>query len=389
MAKFMTKTLGCRVNQSETDAIAEQLSASGCSEVREGESADLCIINTCTVTQQAAMQSRQLIRQIRRRHPAAKLLVTGCYAQTAPEEIKQIKGECTIVGNDAKYRIPEMVVADRVPPTVNRDALANRRMLEDLPATGIGYRSRPILKIQDGCEAFCAYCIVPYARGPSRSLAPDSVLAKIQRLHSNDYHEVVLSGIHLGAYGLDLSPVCSLLELLKRVRASQSIDRIRLSSIEPKEISDQMIDWIDRTQTGPGRICPHFHIPMQSGDDRILRKMHRPYTRRAFIELVTKIHTRMPHAAIGVDVLVGFPGESDADFANTMHLTTRYPRWPICLWRTCMYFRFLQGEGPRHMIYPIASRSKPSKSAARDFAGYQTEKGQNFTGSFITNAWKY
>ena len=325
MTKFITKTLGCRVNQSESDALAEQLSENGCIQAREGEVADVCIINTCTVTRKAAMQSRQLIRQTRRCHPTAKILVTGCYAQTAPEEIKLLKGGCTVVGNDAKHRIPEIINTDGLAPRINDNRLSTKWLFNDLPTVGIGNRSRPILKIQDGCQAFCTYCIVPYARGPSRSLPLASALTKIQRLHQKGFHEVVLSGIHLGAYGLDLSSKRSLLDLLKRIRASQTIDRVRLSSIEPREISNQMIGWIEQSQDGPGRICPHFHIPMQSGDDGILRRMRRPYTRSAFVEVVTNIHNRLPHAAIGVDVLVGFPGETMAAFKNTLSVVADLP----------------------------------------------------------------
>ncbi len=323
--KFSINTLGCKVNQFESDAIARELSRSNLVQVGRCDNADLCIINTCTVTGKAAMQSRQAIRQAVRANPKAEIVVTGCYAQTSPQELLEIPGVSRVINQAEKAMIPDLILKGRC-----RDRLDGVRVKTDYrssqhPPVGFGRRSRPFLKIQDGCSAFCTYCIVPYARGPSRSADADDVLEGIRRLNSAGYHEVVLTGIHLGNYGLDLTPPCDLLTLLKRVRDSGLIDRVRLSSIEPRELTPRLIAFVAAAASGPGRICPHFHIPLQSGSNRILRQMGRPYDRQYFRELLRSIAEQISAAAIGVDVLVGFPGETEAEFEHTWALIEELP----------------------------------------------------------------
>jgi threonylcarbamoyladenosine tRNA methylthiotransferase MtaB len=322
MLKFKIITLGCKVNQYESETLAEQLERADLSPAGPDEKADLFIVNTCTVTGRAAMQSRQAIRQAVRNNPGAHMVVTGCYAQTAPAEIISIDGVDTILQIDDKPHVLDLVLSRHLPlsnlPKKAADAIPEPGPL-DRPVKR--NRSRPFLKVQDGCEAFCTYCIVPYARGPSRSLLPDKAIDDIRRLKRNGYHEVVLTGIHLGCYGNDLKPPTDLLTLLRRIRMTGAIDRVRLSSIEPREISDALLRFVVDAGDGPGRICPHFHIPLQSGDDDILQKMKRPYTAR----FVGKILHLMPEAAIGVDVLVGFPGESEASFERTRRLLEDLP----------------------------------------------------------------
>ncbi|MFZ1200630.1 MAG: tRNA (N(6)-L-threonylcarbamoyladenosine(37)-C(2))-methylthiotransferase MtaB, partial [Desulfobacterales bacterium] len=325
MLKFKFTTLGCKVNQYESDVLAVRFEAADLVPAGPGEAADLVIINTCTVTGRAAMQSRQTIRRAVRENPGARVVVMGCYAQTAPAEIERIDGVDMIVGVADKPHLPELVI-DRRGPLPNRGP-----GLDTLPEAGpthgpvTGNRSRPFLKIQDGCEAFCTYCIVPYARGPSRSIAPEQAIEGIRRISRAGYHEVVLTGIHLGCYGNDLTPPTNLLALLGRIRTAGAVGRVRLSSIEPREISDALIGFAAHAGQGQGRICPHFHIPLQSGDDAILKKMHRPYTGGFFAERVAKILQLMPDAAIGVDILAGFPGESDACFERTRRLIEELP----------------------------------------------------------------
>ncbi len=323
--KFKITTLGCKVNQFESEAIARQLTQSDLTQVPKNVPADLCIINTCTVTGKASMQSRQAVRQAIRANPRASIVVTGCYAQTAPDEIKEIEGVHAIVGHGEKHKIPEMILKTDCESCTAEIPVRQNRRFEKAPAIGFGNRARPFLKIQDGCDAFCTYCIVPRARGPSRSLPVDEVLEGIRELKKAGYHEVVLTGIHMGCYGQDLTPRTDLLTLLGQIRDTGAIDRVRLSSIEPRELSEKLIDFVAGTGEGAGRICPHFHIPLQSGDDSILKKMHRPYSRYFFKELVLKIHERIPDAAIGVDVLVGFPGESEAAFEHTHSLIAELP----------------------------------------------------------------
>ena len=322
---FTIITLGCKVNQCESAALEHMLETSGFVKGASQSQQNLVVVNTCTVTGKAAMQSRQVIRQAVRKYPHAKIVVTGCYAQTAPEEIARIEGIDCIVGHADKLSIPDII---RQADSSNTDAIhihrdiCQVRAFDALPSVASESRTRAFLKIQDGCNAFCTYCIVPHARGRSRSMPPEDVLAHLNRLAETHYREVVLTGIHLGAYGKDLVPQRSLKALLGMIEGHGAPNRIRLSSIEPTEVDPEIV----ATMTGPDTLlCPHFHVPLQSGDDEILKRMGRPYNRRRFSQTIREIHTRLPHAAIGVDVLVGFPGESDAAFSRTTDLIEKLP----------------------------------------------------------------
>ena len=327
--RFTITTLGCKVNQYESEAIAQCLKESGWIAVHRGENAELCIVNTCTVTGKASMQSRQAIRRAIRSNPKACIIVTGCYAQTEPDEIKKIEGVHYIIGHADKHSIPKMIISSRgniLPectfPLLSRRDIQRERNFKEIPVTLSGSRTRPFLKIQDGCSEFCTYCIVPYARGRSRSMPLENVLDKIKKLKKAGYHEVVLTGIHLGCYGLDLKPKqSSLPELLTRIHESRALDRVRLSSIEPCELTEEIIKLVAKS----GGFCHHFHIPLQSGDDLILKRMRRPYTGSFFKDLVLKIHELIPDAAIGVDILIGFPGETEEAFENTYSIIRQLP----------------------------------------------------------------
>ena len=324
MTTFSVTTLGCKVNHYESEAIIAALLSAGWELVDGDSPVDIHIINTCTVTGKASLQSRQAIRRAARRHPGARVIVTGCYAQSAPREIANIPGVREVVGTGAKHRIPQMLLSVAGPEPVSAVGADAAHRLADFDDPGIivtGGRTRPFLKIQDGCDAFCTYCIIPHARGRSRSMLPESVVAHAQRLEAAGYHEVVLTGIHLGLYGRDLSPPVDLTALVRRLLSATGIARIRLSSIEPGEITPALVEMAATS----GRLCPHFHIPLQSGADDILRRMHRPYNRNDFRELVLAIRDRMPDAAIGVDTLIGFPGESPRAFEQTHALIQALP----------------------------------------------------------------
>ena len=322
---FKISTLGCKVNQSESDMLNKELQAINWIPADQSEAAEMVIINTCTVTQKAAMQSRQAVRKAIRANPDARIIVTGCYAQTEPNSLANIKGVQYVVGNADKHRIGELIDADHAQSADKTVTICNDVCQSQLlkPATPpfAGSRTRPVFKIQDGCNAVCSYCIVPRARGPSRSLPPDDVLEGVQALSEADCPEIVLSGIHLGQYGRDLTPKTSLSELLAGIERTTAIRRVRLSSIEPLEVTDDLIEQVAKSS----RFCRHFHIPLQSGDDRILKKMKRPYRADDFKQLVDNIHHRIPDAAIGVDILVGFPGETDAAFNITHELIRDLP----------------------------------------------------------------
>ena len=331
MKKLLIKTLGCKVNQCESEAIRNALVESDrdFTAAHDGR-ADVVIVNTCTVTRKAAMQSRQAVRQAIRANPGARIVVTGCHAQTAPAELAAIDGVDLIVGNQDKHLIPRQIYADLPSrdgddgPTACPD-IADVGHFQPLPGIAHGNRTRPFLKIQDGCNAFCTYCIVPHARGRSRSLPMDQVLNQIEQLGRLGYREAVLTGIHIGCYGHDLTPAIGLVDLLGRIQHAGRIDRVRVSSIEPVELTDAIIDLAASGEDTMGRLCPHFHIPLQSGDDGILERMHRPYSGGYFKELVDRITGRLPNAAIGVDTLIGFPGETDEAFENTYALIRSLP----------------------------------------------------------------
>ena len=325
MSKFKITTLGCKVNQAESEAIAQNLMSSKWLTAGDLETADICIVNTCAVTQKAAMQSRQAVRRAIRANPSANIVVTGCYAQTAPQEIEMIEGVNYIVGHGEKHNIGRMICKAEMRAHGHTIAIGGginkNRPFASMSIANAVPRTRPFLKIQDGCDAFCTYCIVPHARGRSRSMPLEEVLANIGKLAKAGYREVVLTGIHLGVYGHDLFPKTNLATAMERIAELLPIDRVRLSSIEPFEITEKIIYQVVKS----GIFCRHFHIPLQSGDPKILENMGRPYSPEFFDELINKIHQIIPDAAIGVDALIGFPGESDSAFENTYSLIKKLP----------------------------------------------------------------
>lgn len=325
MKRFCITTLGCKVNQCESDALSSLLASDGGVAETDRACADIIIINTCTVTGKAAMQSRQAIRQAVRNNPNAKIVVTGCYAQTAPDQIRRIKGVDLIVGHADKLRIAQLLRSRQAQPRspeLRHREIDQTARFDAMPSVAPVNRTRAFLKIQDGCNTFCTYCIVPYARGRSRSMPPIDVVNHIETLSAHKFLEVVLTGIHLGIYGMDLRPPTTLAALLQQVSCTSNIPRIRLSSIEPTEIDAPVLELM---AAGRSRLCPHLHIPMQSGDNHILKRMGRPYSREYFYEAIQQAHRYLPQAAIGVDVMVGFPGENDAAFQRSMELIRSLP----------------------------------------------------------------
>lgn len=323
MRSFTLTTLGCKVNRYESEAISEQLVDQGWHPINKEANANLCVVNTCTVTGKAAMQSRQLARKMIRSHQHALVVVTGCYAQVVPQVFAAMPGVHYVVGNAFKHQIPQLAESRKEywPALTIVEGLSAPRPFQDLAITRFGHRTRPFVKIQDGCDAFCSYCIIPYARGRSRSLKPEIVIQRIRGLKEEGYSEVVLCGIHIGQYGQDLTPVTSLVKLIRAIDVPQGPQRLRLSSIEPMELSQDFIRQVANSE----RICPHLHIPLQSGDNGVLKAMNRPYSTESYKELIHHIIHMMPHAAIGVDVLVGFPGETERAFENTCRLIERLP----------------------------------------------------------------
>jgi len=320
---FKIITLGCKVNQYESAYLKDTLARAGCHQAVNGERADISVVNTCIVTQKAGHQSRQEIRKAIRENPKGLVAAIGCYAQVFPDELGQIEGIGLIADNTVKGRVPELLLT-RV------DSRQQRTVLNDFkPGMPFDFlqikrfpdRTRAYLKIQDGCQSFCSYCIVAFARGPYRSLAPEKVLSMIESLADQGYKEIVLTGIHLGKYGVDLEGEMDLKKLLHAIGEEGFPVRLRLSSIEPNEIDVGLIEMV----AAEPWLCRHFHIPLQSGDDGILRRMNRHYNTREFFDLMESIHDRIPLAAIGIDVMAGFPGEDTDAHGNTCALVKDLP----------------------------------------------------------------
>jgi threonylcarbamoyladenosine tRNA methylthiotransferase MtaB len=316
-------TFGCRCNQADSAAIREGLRRRSMSESGNRLDADLIIVNTCTVTQRSDQQVRQTIRRLHRENPDARIVVTGCYAERAPEPLANIPGVTLVVGNADKERLAEILDTAETEPRdrILRAPLETQREYLLAPMAQTGGKTRPLVKLQDGCDARCSYCIVPYVRGPGRSAHPDDILAEIQSLVDRGFQEIVLTGVHLGAFGLKLEGHPRLVDLLRQIVNIPRLGRIRLSSIEPMHFDQGIIDLAAAYSV----FARHFHIPLQSGSDRILRLMRRPYQAARFGELLQHILAALPDAAIGTDVMVGFPGETDRDFEETCALVQNSP----------------------------------------------------------------
>jgi len=422
MASFFIQQFGCRATQADGAALERQLLDRGCTPAAAPGEASIVILNTCTVTAAADAQARDAIRKLHAQNPAARLIVTGCYAQRAPEELAALPGVTHVVGNSHKTQIPDLITATLRPSPVGAqhaapqlgtrpgpsrpgspshlfppqhsssllpiasltpdsaipfhsfltesvptsrpaqiligDIFAHSELLSAPLLGGEAGHTRPTLKIQDGCNLRCSYCVIPYVRGKSRSLPPDAVIREIQNLtavaqaflpvrlsapgpdlylHDKPIHssptapasscagftarEIVLSGINLGTYGRDLSPRTSLLQLLRRILEETSLERLRISSIEPQDVTQDVVELFAST----GRLAEHFHMPLQSGSDRILAVMHRRYRIAHYARRLELIHDQLPHAAIGADVITGFPGETDADHQATIHFIEHHP----------------------------------------------------------------
>jgi len=321
--KVALATLGCKINQYDSAVIAEEIQRKGFKVVPFGPDAEVFIINTCTVTGRTDYKGRQLIRKARGLNPSAVLIVTGCYAQVQAQEIAKIPGVDYILGNAEKGMITSVLADARKRPQPEISVSADQgetQLRAACPCAHSGH-TRAFLKIQDGCNESCAYCIVPRARGRSRSLPPADILEQIAWLATEGFKEVVLCGVHLGHYGNDLSPQTSLLALLENIERKGDIPRVRVSSIEPNELQDELLRLFAEART----LCPHFHLPLQSGDPRILKAMHRTYGPEDFSSLVLRTQSLIPDAAIGIDVIVGFPGEGSAEFEHTRQLVASLP----------------------------------------------------------------
>ena len=317
MKRVAISTLGCKTNQFESAAMIEQLKAAGYLVVPFTEPSDIYIVNSCTVTARTDAETRRLIRRARRLNPTSHIIATGCYAQVAPGELEKMPELDCVLGNQEKQNISTLL--DSTENSVSDISATSR--IEPLNLTSFAEHTRAFLQIQNGCNSFCTYCIVPYARGRSRSVRPDDVLQGVRDFAANGFKEVVLTGIHLGAYGLDLPSPTTLTDLVSQIDGESIVPRLRIGSIEPNEVSEELLNLMARSKS----ICPHLHLPLQSGSDSVLSRMGRHYTAAFFRDLMKKISGAMPDAFIGADVIAGFPGETDEEFEETLQLLKVLP----------------------------------------------------------------
>jgi threonylcarbamoyladenosine tRNA methylthiotransferase MtaB len=322
MTRFFVQNFGCRATQADGAALEAQLAIRGLSGAEDRAHADLVILNTCTVTAEADSDARSAIRRVHRENPAARILVTGCYAQRAPEELSKMEGVEWVIGNSHKTQIAELVASDTLyhGQILNSDIFETRDILTAPILDSTGDRTRPNLKIQDGCHNRCSFCVIPYVRGKSRYVDADQVVDQVRSL-ATKYKEVVLSGINLGRWGREAGSAMRLPDLLRRLLLETDMPRLRLSSVEPMDFSDDLLGLMAASP----RIAKHVHAPLQSGSDTILRKMHRKYRPRHYADRLEKARRLMPHAAIGADVMTGFPGETDALFEESRQFIEAMP----------------------------------------------------------------
>jgi threonylcarbamoyladenosine tRNA methylthiotransferase MtaB len=348
-------TLGCRLNQVDTQQLQTMLEGRGFRTVPVDEVADVVVVNTCTVTARAEFSDRQAIRRAARVSPHARLVVTGCWAQTSPGEVARLGEVDLVVGNADKHRLPELLDG-LFAARVHVSDIASAPRLDALPAptARIAGRSRAFLKVQDGCQHRCAFCIVPLARGPSRSLDAGVLLDHARRLVASGHPEIVLTGVDLGHYGSDQVPRTSLAALLRALTEIPGLHWVRLSSILPAYFTPELLEVV----TASSRVAPHFHLPLQSGSDRILRRMRRPYDTRLYRKVVDRLAAAVRAPGLGADVIVGFPGETEADFEQTQALVRELP------------FSYLH-------VFPYSSRRGTEAARAVDTVDRRTIAGRS------------
>ncbi len=320
MKRVASHALGCKVNQYESEAIAELFAERGYEIVGIDEPADIYIINTCTVTNFGDKKSRQLIRKVKRLNDGAVVAAIGCYAQTAPEEIKNIDGVNLIIGTKGRKDIVDLVESyiPEMGVLCTVGEISKEREFEHLSINKLADRTRAYLKIQDGCSQFCSYCIIPYARGPIRSRDPKDIMDEVHTLAENGFKEIILTGIHVASYGKDLKGT-TLLDVIRQVQSTEGIERIRFSSVEPNLITRDFAAQLSQMN----KVCSHFHLSLQSGCNRTLKRMNRKYDTAAYAEAVGILREYFPDVALTTDIIAGFPGETDEDFEESIEFAER------------------------------------------------------------------
>ena len=315
MKRVAFYTLGCKVNQYETEAMLELFEKEGYEKAETEDYADVYVINTCTVTHMSDRKSRQYIRRMKKKNPDARIAVVGCYSQVSPEEILSIDEVNLVMGtNDRKKIVEEVKKIDASRKVSTVDDIMKVKAFEEIEINKTNGKTRAFLKIQDGCDRYCSYCIIPYARGRVRSRDLESIVKEVENLAANGYKEVVLTGIHVASYGKDIKETdIKLLDVIKQINDIEAIERIRLSSVEPILFTDECVEAVSAMD----KVCPHYHLSLQSGCDETLKRMKRRYTTEEYKTIVDRLRAAIPNVSITTDVIVGFPGETNEEFDKT------------------------------------------------------------------------
>ena len=375
MPRVALTTLGCKVNQFETEVMEGLFKERNYEIVDFDEQADYYIINTCSVTHLGEKKSRQLIRRAMRLNPQAIIAVTGCYSQIAPEQVSEIEGVKVVIGTKERHKIVDLVEqAAKEEGIINAITdIMKAKEFEDIPLFQAPGRTRAFLKIQEGCTNFCTYCIIPYARGPLRSRKIDSVKKEAEKLVEAGFKEIVLTGIHLGAYGRDLDGAINLVDAVKAVLSIEGLKRLRLGSLESIELSPELFSVLvdDR------RFCSHLHLPLQAGQDDILKSMNRHYTTAEYKKLIAEVFKAVPNVAISTDIIVGFPGETEAMFEESLAFvkTMNFAKMHV--------FPYSKRQGTPAAEYPDQIDERVKKERAHRMQALADEKAKQFHDSFI------
>ncbi|MGI9102654.1 MAG: tRNA (N(6)-L-threonylcarbamoyladenosine(37)-C(2))-methylthiotransferase MtaB [Terriglobales bacterium] len=394
MSSFFVENFGCRATQADGAAIERQLREKGMKRALGAGDAEVVVLNTCTVTASADQDVRAAIRRVHRANPECKILVTGCYAQRAPAELAGLPGVSWVVGNSHKQKVGEVVCGGAAfvplggispaeggratpgraaPEVIVGNIFAHTELMAAPVFDGGAEKTRPNLKVQDGCDNRCSFCIIPSVRGHSRSLPMEQVVAEVGALVEGGFREVVISGINLVRWGRDLAKPQRFADLLRAILERTSLQKLRISSVEPMDWTDEVIAIV----AGSARIASHAHVPMQSGSDRVLRAMHRKYRPWHYAEKIRRIREAMPAAAIGADVMVGFPGESEADFEETRRMIEELPFTYLHV------FTYSSRPGTASAAMPKQVPVQVARERNRVLRALAAEKKRKFMESFI------
>ena len=369
-------SLGCKVNQYETNAMAQEFIKCGYEVVNHEEKADVYVVNTCTVTNIADRKSRQMLRRVKEINPKAILVACGCYVQVGKEELSKMDEIDLIIGNNEKKDIVELVekCVDNSRCSYVSDVMYQKDFVEFGPTT-YTEKTRAVIKVQDGCDRFCSYCIIPYARGRVRSRKLENVITEAKQIVQKGYKEIIITGIHVASYGKDFKEDIGLIDLLEELNKIEGLKRIRLSSIEPKIITKEFVDRLSKLD----KICDHFHLSLQSGCDETLKRMNRRYTTVEFEEGTKLLREKYPNAALTTDVIVGFPGETDEEFNKTYEFLKRIKFYKMHV------FKYSQRKGTKAEVMPNQIDGNIKEQRSKKLIELSDENEEWYNNQYIGN----